>query len=201
MTFPSAAPRLVSLRLARDCRLDKECLPTRCFHSSVMLSPMKSSSLVVVVLMVFFPDPVPAPLHASCNVDWTSGRKCSSVVDSLVKQIQAWSGRKNCPNRDNEKCLYTLGVNTTSMITARHETPTKGYVDDLKFDFTQDNTICKIHGYSTSRTWYAVLDYGTNYCNLFNLIQGIGLDKSANYTETTNDSICTQHSTANCDKY
>ena len=30
-------------------------------------------------------------------------------------------------------------------------------------------------GYSTSETWYAVLDYGTNYCNLHNLITGTAL--------------------------
>ena len=30
-----------------------------------------------------------------------------------------------------------------------------------------------LQGYSTSQTWYAVMDYGTNYCNLFNLIQGV----------------------------
>lgn len=30
----------------------------------------------------------------------------------------------------------------------------------------------KLQGYSTSETWYAVLDYGTNYCNLRNLIEG-----------------------------
>ena len=28
-------------------------------------------------------------------------------------------------------------------------------------------------GYSTSETWYAVLDSGTNYCNLHNLITGV----------------------------
>ena len=29
-----------------------------------------------------------------------------------------------------------------------------------------------LQGFSTSETWYAVLDYGTNYCNLHNLITG-----------------------------
>ena len=29
-----------------------------------------------------------------------------------------------------------------------------------------------LQGYSSSETWYAVLDYGTNYCNLHNLIIG-----------------------------
>ena len=27
-------------------------------------------------------------------------------------------------------------------------------------------------GYSTSETWYAILDFGTNYCNLHNLLTG-----------------------------
>jgi len=28
-------------------------------------------------------------------------------------------------------------------------------------------------GYSRSETWYAYLDFGTNYCNLHNLITGL----------------------------
>ena len=31
---------------------------------------------------------------------------------------------------------------------------------------------CVLQGYSRSETWYALLDYGTNYCNLHNLITG-----------------------------
>jgi len=66
-------------------------------------------------------------------------------------------------------------------------------------------------GSSSSDTWYAVLDFGTNYCNLNNLITGIylydrflisfikklhliysgaALDKIKGYSETTSDSIC-----------
>ena len=56
-------------------------------------------------------------------------------------------------------------------------------------------------GFSTSETWYALLDYGTNYCNLNNLITGAGLDKVTGYAEDTNDDICTQHSIANCTVY
>jgi len=39
-----------------------------------------------------------------------------------------------------------------------------------------------VQGYSTSETWYAFLDYGTNYCNLHNLITGAGLDKLPKYS-------------------
>jgi hypothetical protein len=32
-----------------------------------------------------------------------------------------------------------------------------------------------IQAYSTSATWYALLDMGTNYCNLRNLLDGTGM--------------------------
>ena len=43
--------------------------------------------------------------------------------------------------------------------------------------FTYNHEIMQIlfQGYSRSETWYAVLDYGTNYCNLHNLITGTTL--------------------------
>jgi hypothetical protein len=54
--------------------------------------------------------------------------------------------------------------------------------------------------YSRSQT-FSILDYGTNYCNLFNLMDGSGLILDPAYTEETDDSICTQYSTADCDIY
>ena len=32
--------------------------------------------------------------------------------------------------------------------------------------------------FSTSSIWYAILDFGTNYCNLRNLLDGTGLSNS-----------------------
>jgi hypothetical protein len=58
-----------------------------------------------------------------------------------------------------------------------------------------------VQGYSKSDLWYAILDYGTNYCNLDNLITGAALDKSNGYVETTSDSVCTQYTSRNCDIY
>ena len=58
-----------------------------------------------------------------------------------------------------------------------------------------------MQGYSTSETWYAVLDSGTNYCNLHNLVTGSGLNMSPGFKEDVNDSSCTQYSSADCTKY
>ena len=69
------------------------------------------------------------------------------------------------------------------------------YVDDLTFSLATSSSGCNVKAYSTSRTWYikdllqkdknmsdmpmeisfsryAVLDMGTNYCNLRNLVDG-----------------------------
>ena len=37
--------------------------------------------------------------------------------------------------------------------------------------------------------------------NYYFSILGSGIDKFPKYKETTNDSVCTQYSSANCDKY
>ena len=55
--------------------------------------------------------------------------------------------------------------------------------------------------YSTSETWYAVLDSGTNYCNLHNLATLSKLSDEKGFSEMTTDSMCTQYSSHNCDKY
>ncbi|KAL8591608.1 hypothetical protein ACOMHN_030494 [Nucella lapillus] len=143
-------------------------------------------------LAIFF------PLHASCKIDWAWEVQCSQVQSILVDQMEKWKS-DNCSG--TEKCLYTLKSRTESQVTATHETPVKHYVDDLTFTFTPSASSCKVKGHSTSETWYAVLDYGTNYCNLHNLITGSGLDNKSGYKETTSNSVCTQFSTADCSKY
>ena len=48
-----------------------------------------------------------------------------------------------------------------------------------------------LQAYSQSET-LSLLDYGTNYCNLFNLMDGSGLVNDPAFTEDTNNFICTQ---------
>ncbi|XP_062616504.1 uncharacterized protein LOC134278200 [Saccostrea cucullata] len=141
------------------------------------------------------------PVHASCKVDWTFGTSCDDVKAKIKSQIAAWTSADGCAS-GGEKCLYTFKSESGNTLKATHETPVHHYVDDLTFTFTQvDASSCKVHGYSTSETWYAHLDYSTNYCNLNNLITGSALHQVAGYTETTSNKICTQYSEANCEKY
>ncbi|XP_078090953.1 uncharacterized protein LOC144507667 [Mustelus asterias] len=143
-----------------------------------------------------------APIHAQCSVEWTFGIPCKSVYLELVTQIKAWKTADNCAN-GGEKCLYTLKSANEHYIVAQHTTPVHKYVDNLTFKLVSplDNGSCKVSGFSVSELWYAVLDFGTNYCNLHNLIEGSGLDKVSGYSESTNNSKCTQYSSANCTIY
>ncbi|XP_069108135.1 uncharacterized protein [Argopecten irradians] len=143
------------------------------------------------------------PAHASCKAQWMIGMACSQVESALLNQIQAWSGPENCKSGPiNEKCLYVLKSNSGGVMKLTHETPLKHYIDDVTFTLTsQGDASCHIDGFSTAETWYAVLDYSTNYCNMFNLLQGAGLTTATGYTETASDDTCTQRSSANCTRY
>ncbi|RNA40533.1 hypothetical protein BpHYR1_036009 [Brachionus plicatilis] len=144
---------------------------------------------------------VTGPLHASCKVAWNwPETDCKLVHLKIVNQINEWKTDENCKN-GGEKCLYTLVSQDEKQIKATHSTPVKHYIDDLSFDFNQLNKDCQVNGFSTSETWYAVLDYGTNYCNLHNLITGSGLDKIQGFIEKTSNDICTQFTSADCEKY
>lgn len=139
------------------------------------------------------------PIHASCNIEWNFGISCHDTLQRIVAQINNWTN--NTCNND-EKCGYKITDYTESVLHATHTTPVKHYIDNLSFTFQPDGQAsCKVHGFSTSQVWYAILDYSTNYCNLHNLIIGSGLNKTKNYSETTSDTVCTQYSSRNCEKY
>ena len=93
---------------------------------------------------------------------------------------------------------YNLTSESEQRITATHTTPLKLYVDDLTFDFATVEGSCEVKAFSTSQLWYAFLDFGTNYCNLHNLVEGTGMK---GYTEETWNSKCTQYTSANCERY
>ena len=58
-----------------------------------------------------------------------------------------------------------------------------------------------LQAYSTSDLWYAVLDWGTNYCNLRNLLDGTGLSDSDGFVEKTSNADCTQYEDRDCTRY
>ena len=139
------------------------------------------------------------PIHASCKLTWTFSVNCTFVNGKIAAQMNAWSGT-SCGT--GEKCGYKITSQSASEIKGTHTTPVHHYVDDLTMAFTASGSGCSVTGFSTSETWYAVLDYGTNYCNLHNLVDGAKIDTSTyGFKEQTSDSQCTQYTSHNCGKY
>merc|ERR1711963_181612 len=151
------------------------------------------------------------PWHASCQVEWVVPGTCESIKTQLIDQMNLWEGDSNCGKVSDtcpslpcgQNCLYEFTeVDSEGTLKAKHLTPVKRYVDSLSFKFIgESNGNCKIEAYSRSDLWYAVLDYGTNYCNLRNLLDGTGLSGSDGFQESTRNKICTQYTSRDCSRF
>ncbi|XP_038828654.1 uncharacterized protein LOC120027730 isoform X1 [Salvelinus namaycush] len=142
------------------------------------------------------------PLHAQCKVEWYFGIPCRQVYEGLVTQIKQWRTMSSCV-MGGQRCLYKLQAASIHFIAAKHTTPFKKSVDDLTFRLVSFEffTHCHVSAMSVSESWYAIRDHGTNYCNLYNLMEGSGLTDASGYKEITSDFLCTQRSSADCTVY
>ncbi|KAM8967143.1 uncharacterized protein RCH25_025836 [Pelodytes ibericus] len=145
---------------------------------------------------------VAGPLHAQCKLEWNFGIPCFDVYAALVTQIKLWTTADNC-EQGGEKCLYDLKSANEHYIVAKHTSMVQQHVDVLTFKLVpfEEALSCHVSAFSVSEPWYLVLDNGTNYCNLHNLVEGSGLDVAPGYTESSDDNKCTQYSSANCTIY
>ncbi|CAM9578034.1 unnamed protein product, partial [Phaeothamnion confervicola] len=141
------------------------------------------------------------PLHASCRgVVWDFPEDdCETVGEALVAAAAAMRGFDGCG--DGEKCGYDVMQDPSDdgALVGTHETPKAHYVDDLHVKLQpRGDGGCRTMASSVSRTFYAILDQGTNYCSLSNWAEAAGLT----YEESgVSDDNCTQYSTADCGKY
>jgi len=175
------------------------------------LGIMASSVLVLVASFFIWTSANGYPFHASCQIEWQIKSECNVVKQKIIGQMQAWNTNTSCPTVNEscpkmpcgQRCLYTYDESKTeaNKIFGKHETPVKRYSDSLSFEFEQSGDVCKVKGYSSSDLWYAILDYGTNYCNIWNLVDGAGLTGKDGFVETTSDSVCTQYSSRDCSRF
>merc|ERR1719206_255127 len=104
--------------------------------------------------------------------EWQGG------ADTPLAEARCGTTSNSCPNLPcGQNCLYTYKADESSdmKILGVHYTPAKRYSDSFNYELTSlDNgNKCGVKGYSTSDTWYAVLDFGTNFCNIRNLLDGV----------------------------
>uniref|UniRef100_A0A3B3ZWK1 Uncharacterized protein n=1 Tax=Periophthalmus magnuspinnatus TaxID=409849 RepID=A0A3B3ZWK1_9GOBI len=155
------------------------------------------------------------------------GIRCTEVYEALVSQIKAWRGMTSCTT-GGQRCLYKVCAKHTTpfkkhvdnihirLMPFRFFTCCHISVQDFVTVSSNCCRLCRLlflhynHIYlifmdlqamSISQTWYAIKDHGTNYCNLYNLMEGSGLTEARGYREMTSDFMCTQRSSANCTVY
>ncbi|XP_077954804.1 uncharacterized protein LOC144405462 [Gasterosteus aculeatus] len=116
--------------------------------------------------------------HAFCKIIWLFGLQCDQVNMAIVTQMKAMGS-------------YKLGPVTAASIQANH-TSGVGQIESVNFSMvsTAMSLGCHVEGSSVSAFWFSLLDNGTNYCNLHNVIQGSGLTKAPGFVEFTNEWLC-----------
>merc|ERR1711915_67637 len=150
------------------------------------------------------------PWHASCKINWEIPESCQTFKSKIISQMNAWQGDSLCPGTSNscpdmpcgQRCLYQFRESSQNYIYGTHQTPVARYTDDLTIHLAENGSGgCSVRAKSNSQTWYAVLDYGTNYCNLRNLVDGAGLSAAPGFSEETSNSVCTQYTSRDCSRF
>lgn len=152
--------------------------------------------------------------RAECRITWNIPTDCNTVKTGIQNQMEIWKETgekanacpgtsKNCPRLPcGQKCRYVFeGIDAAGRITGYHLTPKQSYKDKVSFEFSENGRSCNVVGFSKSTVSYAFLDFGTNYCNLRNLLDGANLSQGNGFTEDTNTDICTQYDQINCERF
>ena len=101
------------------------------------------------------------------NVSY-SNTDCSTLYSEIDTEIRSWVN--GCP----AKGFYAVKEETSPLyIWSTRETPARKYTDDQIFELTQNGTACDVKARSRSQS-HSYYDYNVNYCNLWNVLNGIG---------------------------
>ena len=109
--------------------------------------------------------------HADCHVNAQfDGATCDDLFAKVDAEIKAWGSESTSPAGGE----YSLKEETAvDYIWSTRLTLNKKYTDDQLFEFTENNQGCAVMGRSRSQSM-SVLDNSVNFCNLWNVYNGIG---------------------------
>ena len=118
--------------------------------------------------------------HADCHVDTEfEGMSCDTVYALIDNEIRSWGSATTSP-AGGVYSMYEEQVD--KYVWSTRLTRDGNYTDDQMFELDEENTGCKVKGHSRSES-QSVYDYSVNYCNLWNVYNGI----SANPTVEVGD--------------
>lgn len=106
----------------------------------------------------------PVSVHASCDMTITFDQSCEKVKDEMKARVnsESWVDPHNAGT-------YTLDITSDTGLELSRRTGDNMYTDKLAFAFEASDTGgCVVSACSASQV-NSVLDFSTNFCNLYNL--------------------------------
>jgi hypothetical protein len=140
----------------------------------------------------------PSTVHASCEMTVTFPEKCDTVREEILARLQGQNQWKDPHNQG----IYTLLDDTGSEIQGSRRTGDDKYTDLFDLTFNESEGNCAVKACSESQV-FSILDFSTNYCNLFalycNSTDGCPVVvHELEYKEDFEYKKCWQHTKANC---
>ena len=137
--------------------------------------------------------------HAGCHVTATLDAACDAVYQQVVTEVTTWN-----PEPLATPGYYSLYEDATDdYVWSKRLTYNKQYTDDQLFEFSGSGSSCTITGKSRSES-QSILDNGVNYCNLWNVYQGVvsaGVASSVSIDKVSSCSVKPSNPTETCARY
>ena len=137
--------------------------------------------------------------HAGCHVTASFDADCDSVYNQIVTEVSSWD-----PEPLSTPGYYSLYEDSTdSYVWSKRLTYNKKYTDDQLFQFSANGTGCTVTGKSRSES-VSMLDNGVNYCNLWNVYQGVktaGVANTVTIDKVSSCSVTPKDPVSNCARY
>mmetsp|Transcript_10384 Transcript_10384/g.11843 ORF Transcript_10384/g.11843 Transcript_10384/m.11843 type:complete len:181 (+) Transcript_10384:27-569(+) len=111
----------------------------------------------------------PSRVRAMCSLNVKFAESCAVVEKEITDRIQGVNGWR-CP-KSNPGTYRLTSSNGTYPLAALRTTGDGRYTDLFTFTFQSEGQGCLVGGCSESQV-FSVIDYSTNYCNMFNLYCG-----------------------------
>merc|ERR1712070_216846 len=107
--------------------------------------------------------------HAHCEMTVIfPDTQCAALYKEMNSEIRSWS------TGGPSDGLYSIyEEETDDYIWSTRVTKNRKYTDDQIFEFTQEGLSCKVAAKSRSQS-SSYYDYSVNYCNMWNVFEGIG---------------------------
>ncbi|CAL1580267.1 unnamed protein product [Knipowitschia caucasica] len=133
------------------------------------------------------PRPTKAPVQSSCKAIWLFTTPCAEINSTLIQQVKVFSPNAGCGD-----CNYLFVSADNVTLTVDHTSADGFGAETISFKFTPSLLApgCQMFVQSQSIGPTTTTDDAINYCNIYNLLTGSGLDLQPGFLDKTNKWVC-----------